>query len=123
VSRFSAFLLTMALAALGCGKGKAKDGASCDEVGARFLAVAKQQLDSAQKAGEVDARTRTRVENHVPAIRDAMVRACKENGWDAPTRSCFAAADDDGKMKACYQAMAPEQRALLEKSAAGKLAE
>lgn len=113
----------LALAVTACNKGKAKDGASCDEVGARFLAVAKLQLDTAEKAGEVDARTRTRVENHVPAIRDAMVRACKENGWDGATRSCFAAADDDGKMKACYQAMSPEQRALLEKSAAGKLAE
>ncbi len=114
--------MSLALVAGGCGK-QAADGASCDAVGARFLALAHQQLADAQRTGDVDAPTRARIDNHVPAIRDAMVRACKEHGWAAETRACFAAADSDGKMKACYQAMAPEQRALLEQSAAGKLAQ
>jgi hypothetical protein len=115
-------VIGLALTAPGCGKGK-NAGATCDAVGARFLAVARKQLDDASKAGDLEGETRTRIDNHIPAIRDAMVRACKENAWTAEVRACFASADDDGKMKACYQAMPPEQRALLEKAAAGKLGE
>ncbi|MCA9677825.1 MAG: hypothetical protein H6709_01260 [Kofleriaceae bacterium] len=120
--RLGLVLITCGLAATspGCKK-KAGDGASCDAVGARFLAVAHRQLDDAVKTGAADPETRKRVEGTVPAIRDAMVRACKEDGWAADTRTCFAGASDDAAMKACYQGLAPEQRAMLEKAAAGQL--
>jgi hypothetical protein len=108
-------VVVLVLGAAGCGKGK-KDGASCDDVGARFLALAHQQLDSAAKAGDVDAELKTRVESHVPAMRDAMVRACKEDGWAKETRDCFANAAGDTEMTGCYQSMPAEQRALLEKA-------
>ena len=110
-----ALALTLALAASSCGKG-AKDGASCDDVGARFLALAHAQLDGAAEAGELDAERKTAVESHLPAMRDAMVRACKEDGWSKETRDCFAGASSDTQMTSCYQTMPAEQRALLEKA-------
>ena len=58
----------------------------------------------------------TAVESHLPAMRDSMVKACKEDGWSVETRDCFAGASDDKKMTACYQTMPAEQRALLEKA-------
>lgn len=111
--RALAVLLTLALGA--CGKGK-KEGASCGDVGARFLAIAQAQVDSAAKAGDVDAELETAVESHLPAMRDAMVRACKEDGWSKETRDCFAGAASDTAMTSCYQTMPAEQRALLEKA-------
>jgi hypothetical protein len=100
--------------AVGCAKGK-HDGTSCDAVGANFLALSDRQLADAEKTGGVDAKTRAAVETHVPAMRDSMVRACKESGWSAESRACFAAASDDAAMMSCYQTLAPEQQALLEK--------
>jgi hypothetical protein len=114
--RALALVAALTLALTGCGKGK-KDGASCEEVGARFLALAHAQVDSAAKAGDVDPELETAVESHLPAMRDSMVRACKEDGWSKETRDCFAAAADDTRMTACYQTMPAEQRALLEKAA------
>lgn len=111
--RALAFLLPLALAA--CGKGK-QGGASCEDVGARFLALAHAQVDNAARAGDVEPDLETAVESHLPAMRDSMVRACKEDGWSKATRDCFAAASTDTTMTACYQAMPAEQRALLEKA-------
>lgn len=110
-----ALALLLALALPACGKGK-KDGASCEDVGARFLALAHAQVDSAAKAGDVAPELETAVESHLPAMRDSMVRACKEDGWSKETRDCFAAASSDTRMTACYQTMPAEQRALLEKA-------
>lgn len=113
----AALALVSALAA--CGKGKGD--ATCEAAGARFLELAKHQLAGAEKAGDVDPKTRGAVEGHLPAIRDAMVRSCRENGWSEEVRACFAGAGDDAAIRACYQAMPAEQRALLEKSSAGAL--
>ena len=110
-----ALVVLLALALPACGKGK-KEGASCEDVGARFLALAHAQVDNAAKAGDVDPELETAVESHLPAMRDSMVKACKEDGWSVETRDCFAGASDDKKMTACYQTMPAEQRALLEKA-------
>lgn len=113
----AALALVSALA--GCGKGKGP--ATCEAAGARFLELAKQQLAGAEKGGDVDPETRGAVEGHLPAIRDALVRSCRENGWSEEVRACFANAAGDAAIRACYQAMPAEQRALLEKSSAGAL--
>jgi len=112
---YRAIALVLVLTAAACGKGK-KDGASCEDVGARFLALAHQQLDRAAEAGDVDPEIGKAVAGHVPAMRDAMVRACKEDGWSVETRTCFAGAASDTQMTGCYQTMPAEQRALLEKA-------
>jgi len=106
--------LALAAAPAGCHRGK-HDGASCDEVGARFTDLARRQLDQAKQAGAVDDKTRTAVEGHVPAMRDSIVRGCKEGGWSAETRGCFARAESDTQMTTCYAAMPADQRAKLEK--------
>jgi hypothetical protein len=113
-------LLGVLLAAAGCGKGKKGAGDTCDAVGANFLTLSHRQLDDARTAKQVDDQTYASVSGHLPAIRDAMVRACKDNAWTVETRACFARATDDAAIKACYQAMPAEQRELLEKASAGE---
>ena len=107
-------VVVTALALAACGS-KSRDGASCDEVGARFLDLAKRQLDEAEKAGGVDKATHASVASHVPAMRDAMVRHCEEGDWSAETRGCFAKAMTDTQMNDCYASMPADQRAKLEK--------
>jgi hypothetical protein len=113
--RIAPWLVLLALAA--CGKGT-KDGASCKDVGTRFLEVAQRQL--ADAAGDVDVETRAAVDSHLPAMRDAIVRACEDHEWPAQTRGCYASAAAGGDMEACYQAMPPELRARLDEATAGK---
>jgi hypothetical protein len=109
--RLLVVVTTLALAA--CGS-KSRDGASCDEVGARFVDLAKRQLDEAEKTGGLDTKTHASVASHVPAMRDAMVRHCKEGGWSAETRGCFAKVTTDSQMNDCYASMPADQRAKLE---------
>ena len=113
-------VLGVLLAAAGCGKGKPGAGDSCAAVGAQFLALSHRQLDDARAAKQVDDQTYASVAGHLPTIRDAMVRACKDDAWSGETRACFARAPDDAAIKACYQAMPAEQRELLEKASAGE---
>jgi hypothetical protein len=49
-------------------------------------------------------------------MRDSIVRHCKEEGWAAEIRGCFAAAADGDGMTICYQRLPDEQRALLDRS-------
>lgn len=112
--------LGVLLAAAGCGKGTGKgSGDGCDPVGANFLTLSHRQLDDARAAKQVDDQTYASIAGHLPAIRDAMVRACKESAWSVETRGCFANATSDAELAGCYQAMPAEQRELLEKSSAG----
>lgn len=101
-----------------CAKG-GDDGATCEAAGARFLELAHHQLENAAKAGHLDAKTRATVDGHVPAMRDAMVRACKEHGWPAETRACFAGAANDTAITTCYETMPPELKARLDRATAG----
>ena len=109
---FRRFLL-VAVLCTGCHKGK-KDGATCDDVGAAFLALGHRQLEDAEKAGGLDAKTRATVESHVPAMRDSMVRLCKETSWSGDSRRCFVNATDDAAMLSCYQTLTTDQQAKLE---------
>jgi hypothetical protein len=111
-------LLLAALAAAACGKGPA-EGAPCDEVGTNFLALAHADLRLAADAGAVDPETRGDTESHLPAIRDSIVRHCKEDGWSAATRDCFASARSADHMTRCYEALPPEHRDPLDKASAG----
>jgi hypothetical protein len=92
-----------------CGKHK-KDGSTCEEGGTAFLALSHKELDTAS----VDSKTRDTVESHVPAMRDSMVRACKEGHWAVEARRCFASAADDAAMESCYQMLTADQQAVLE---------
>jgi hypothetical protein len=108
-----AALIVVALAA--CSK-KAKEGATCDEVGARLLELSSDELDTAARSDKVSPSMRTLAEAQLPAMRDSIVRHCKEDGWAPEIRGCFAAAADGDGMTICYQRLPDEQRALLDRS-------
>jgi hypothetical protein len=102
---------------LGCGKRDAsKAGASCEAVGARFLAVARAQLAA---RADLDASLRTGIEDLLSPMRDGMVRACREGAWTPAARDCFAAASDDAATKACYQQLTADQQQALATHAQG----
>jgi hypothetical protein len=110
-------VFAMLAGSLGCGKRSAdKAGASCEAVGARFLAVARAQLAA---RSELDAQLRTGIEDLLSPMRDGMVRACREGEWTPAARDCFAGAADDAAMKACYQQLTPEQQHALAAHAQG----
>jgi hypothetical protein len=105
------------LSLIGCGRRDAGGaGASCDAVGARFLAVARAQLAARP---DLDATLRTGIEDLLSPMRDGMVRACREGAWTPAVRDCFGGAADDAAMKACYQQLTPEQQQALAAHSAG----
>lgn len=90
-------------------------GTTCDAVGARFLTLARADLDAA--AG-LDAATRRGVAGLLPPMRDAMVRACREGHWSAEARACYAAAVDSTALGACEAQLSDAQREAVRKAAA-----
>jgi hypothetical protein len=106
-----AALLLLVLAA--CSK-KAKDGATCDEVGAKMLELSTGDLEAATKAGRTDPEMHALAEAQLPAMRDSIVRHCKEDGWSPQVRGCFATATDGDAMTLCYQRLPDEQRGRLD---------
>lgn len=109
-------VLLTALAGLtlvGCKKGGGN--ASCDAVGARFLAIAEADL---AKATDVSRDERDAVHGLIAPLRDAMVKACRQDGWSADARACYVAAPDEARFRACEAKLTGEQRALLEQSSA-----
>lgn len=110
----SAALVSLtALALAGCKKGGGN--ASCDAVGARFLAIAEADL---AKATDVARDEREAVHGLIAPLRDAMVKACRQDGWSADARACFGDAPDEARFRACEAKLSGEQRALLEQSSA-----
>lgn len=109
--------LIAALAALAACKHPAGAGAPCDAVGARFVTIATTELAA---RADLEADLAGGVRDLLPAIRDGMVRACKETTWTAPARDCFAGAADGKAMKACYGQLTPDQRTSLDRASAGK---
>jgi hypothetical protein len=99
----------------GCSK-KAKDGATCDQVGARLFELTGAELELAARTERVDPDTRTLSAAQLPAMRDSIVRHCKDDGWSPEIRGCFVAAADGDGMTICYQRLPDEQRARLDRS-------
>lgn len=107
-------VFSVALAGLvACKKGGGN--ASCDAVGARFLAIAEADL---AKATDIQRDERDAVHGLIAPLRDAMVKACRQDGWSADARACYVAAPDEARFRACESKLTGEQRALLEQSAA-----
>ena len=105
-------LLAAALAVGAC-KGRGK-GASCDAAGARFLALAHADLDATP---DLDPAHRRGVLGLLAPMRDAMIRACREDGWSAEARACLVAAPDVATFRACDQKLTGPQRELMRKAA------
>ena len=111
-----AVVLAVVAAAAAC-KGHPAGEATCDQVGARFYQLAHAQVAISK---EVDDRERAGVIGLLAPMRDSMVRACRDDGWSAPARACFATAAEQTSYFGCETSLSPEQRALLAKSAARK---
>lgn len=105
-------LLAAAIAAGAC-KGKGK-GPTCHDAGARFLVLARADLDATK---DLDPANRRGVLGMLAPMRDAMIRACKEDGWSAEARACFVGAPDVAAFRACDQQLTGPQRELMRKAA------
>ncbi len=111
--RTLAFASLVVVAVAGCKKGAGSS--SCDAVGARFLAIAEADL---AKQDKVSPAERDAVRGLVAPLRDAMVKACRQDGWSVDARACYVAAPDEARFRACEAKLSGEQRTLLEQSSA-----
>jgi len=116
ISRLAVCLIAAALS-LGCRRRAESDtGASCAAVGAQLLSVARAQL---ARAPIEEPALRRSIEGLLAPIRDTMVRECRDGGWSAATRDCFAGATDEAAMRSCHQSLTEAQRTRLNEAAAG----
>ena len=107
-------LLALLLAAGAC-KGRS-DGPACGAVGAKFMVLAKDDLEHKGVSDEV----RRAVEAQLPAMRDSLVHACTDGAWASAVRTCLVAANDRVAFEACEQQLTDAQRQALDRSARGE---
>jgi hypothetical protein len=109
------FAIAWLAASAGC-RGRAADAAPpCSAVAARFLDLARSDLDRA-RADEATARA---VADQLPAMRDALAQACSDGTWSAAVRMCLAHAGDHVGFVACEQQLTDEQRRSLDGASRG----
>jgi len=109
--------LLVIAALVGCKRQPAGER-TCDQVGARFLAIARDDLARQAKEGGGDATVRDGVAGLLAPMRDSMVRACRQDRWSAEARACYADAPSQAAFTACEVKLTGEQRQLLEQAAA-----
>ncbi len=103
------------LVVAGCKRGG--DGAPpCDAVGAKFLVLAKDDLEKKQP----DEVLRRRVEDQLPAMRDSIVFVCSETKWTGAVRTCLVDAKDHAAFETCEQQLTDPQRTALARAAMGE---
>lgn len=103
--------------ALGAGcRGGAADGPPCGAAGAKFMALAKDDLEHTT----VDAEMRRAVADQLPAMRDSLVHVCTDSKWSGAVRTCLVDAKDRVAFEACEQQLTDAQRQALDRSAQGK---
>jgi hypothetical protein len=107
-----ALMLVLAVAACS----RSSDGPACGAVGAKFMALAKDDLVHKGVSDEV----RRAVEAQLPAMRDSLVHACTDGTWASGVRSCLVAANDRVAFEACEQQLTDAQRQALDRSARGE---
>jgi hypothetical protein len=108
-------LLLGALA--GCNRG-ASDGPPCGAVGAKFMALAKDDLE--HKQPPIDEAMRRAVEAQLPAMRDSIVHVCTDSTWTGAVRKCLVDANDRVAFEACEQQLTDPQRQALDRAARGE---
>jgi hypothetical protein len=112
------FSLILIAALAGCSRGGG-DGPACGAVGAKLMALAKDDLEH----NGVDEATRRAVEAQLPAMRDSIVRVCADGKWTGAVRACLVGANDRVAFEACEQQLTDAQRQALDKAARGEDAE
>ncbi len=107
-----ALLSVIALATGACGHG-AEPTAGCTAVAGRMVAIARDALG----ATAVDAVTRQRVSDQLPAMHDAIEASCTNDHWGPGVRDCLAHAPDHAAFEACELQLTAAQRAGLDRAA------
>jgi hypothetical protein len=122
VVRVAILVSVVALVCLGAGaagfgcRGGAGDAAPpCGAVAAKFYEIAKHDLETAK----VDDATARAVTDQLPAMRDALARACTEGTWSGATRKCLVHANDHAGVETCEQQLTDEQRRDLDRATRG----
>jgi hypothetical protein len=92
------------------------DEVSCGAVAGRFLTLAHKELDAAT----LDPKLRRSAADQLPAMRDALAEICKDSAWSASVRGCLVRADDHEAFEACERQLSEDQRAALDRAAAGR---
>lgn len=105
--------LAALLLVLGACHGRGHGGASCGQVGANFLSIARNDASHAK----LDDATRRALDEQLPAMRDALANSCKDGGWSAAVRDCMAQAGDHAALQACEQQLTDAQRRALDDAA------
>ncbi|HEV7559793.1 MAG TPA: hypothetical protein VGO00_30155 [Kofleriaceae bacterium] len=108
-----ALVVTMLLSTLAC-RGQAGD-APCGVAAGTFFTIAKGELDKAT----VDDATRRAVSEQLPAMRDSLENACRDDGWSAAVRNCLARCTDHVAVEECERQLTEPQRAGLDRAARG----
>jgi hypothetical protein len=101
--------IVLAIAFSACGGVDPAAAPPCEAVGARFVVLAKSDLETAK----VDADTRRLVLNQIPAMRDNLVNACRESKWEPSVRTCLVGSLDHAAFEQCESALTAAQRATL----------
>jgi hypothetical protein len=76
-----------------------------------MLVLAQRDLETAR----LDDDTRRLVLDQLPAMRDALVNACIDTGWDPAVRTCMVDATDHASFEQCERALTKAQRDALER--------
>lgn len=95
---------------------RSSDGPACGAVGAKFMALAKDDLEHKGVSDEV----RRAVEAQLPAMRDSLVHSCSDGTWAGAVRKCLVDANDRVAFEACEQQLTDAQRQALDRSARGE---
>jgi hypothetical protein len=108
--------LAVVLLVLGACHGRAGNAPPCGTVAGRFFMLAR---DEASKA-TLDPETRRALGDQLPAMRDALAKACSDGGWSADVRACMVGADSHLALQACEQQLTDAQRRALDHAARGE---
>jgi hypothetical protein len=115
-SRFVALTVVSALGATlaGCSS-RGDDAPPCSAVAARFLDLARHDLDQAK----LDDAMRRDAADQLPALRDTLAQACSDGHWNAATRKCLVQASDHVSFETCEHQLTDEQRRDLDRGNRG----
>lgn len=111
-------VLLAALCAFGCGCGSTKKaaGPSCDEL--RPMVDRLYSIEAAQLAGGMSPRDQQRVveigAKVGPAMKDAIVGACRADAWAPDVIACMSAARGEAALDDCESRLSPAARARVE---------
>ena len=97
-------------------RGSSDGGPPCEAVGAKFFALAKDDLAHTK----VDDQLQRAVNDQLPAMRDSLVNVCKETRFTLAVRSCLTQAVDPTAFAACESQLTEDQRRALDRATRGE---